>query len=59
MVQLLKLFAVQNFQLAPVPADQYGCFFDGDSYLILAVRIFCSLPPKVLSAVPNGFSCIT
>ena len=27
----------QNFQLVPVPRDQYGSFYDGDSYLILAV----------------------
>jgi len=27
----------KNFQLVPVPSDQYGCFYDGDSYLILTV----------------------
>jgi len=34
----------QNFQLVSVPADQYGCFYDGDSYLILAVSqsVTCS-----------------
>jgi len=32
----------QNFQLVSVPKDQYGCFFDGDSYLILAVSLSSS-----------------
>jgi len=31
------IWRVENFQLVPVPSDQYGCFYDGDSYLILAV----------------------
>ena len=36
-VIVLCLMCKQNFQLVPVPSDQYGCFYDGDSYLILAV----------------------
>lgn len=30
------IWRVENFQLVSVPRDQYGCFYDGDSYLILA-----------------------
>lgn len=29
-------FRIENFQPVPVPQDQYGCFFDGDAYLVLA-----------------------
>ncbi len=41
------IFMLQHFQPVPVPVDQYGTFYDGDSYIVLAV-----------SSLPNFWTCV-
>jgi len=35
---VLNLFMIQKFKVTNWPKDQYGKFFNGDSYIILNVR---------------------
>jgi len=30
----VELWRIENFELAPVPADKHGLFFGGDSYVL-------------------------
>lgn len=33
------IWRIENFQPVPVPVDQYGTFYDGDSYIVLSVSM--------------------
>ena len=33
----LTIWKIENYELVPLPKNQYGSFYDGDSYLILNV----------------------
>lgn len=36
----------QKMELVPCPSKTYGQFYEGDSYLILHVRIYCKISAK-------------
>lgn len=45
-VYALKIWRVEFFEVEPWPEEQYGKFYDGDSYLILHIRDCLDNPEK-------------